>query len=99
VHFVAGVAVIAGTFPMSFDVAVTVKLDLTPAVAGAPVKLTVGVISFAAIVRVSVLAAYIKFSAQAADSLHEPVPLVIVTLPVTVTPRVDTLLRRHGPDM
>ena len=73
------VPLIVGAMP-ALVVAVTVNWAPFIAVAGAPVKLTVGVANVAAVVWVAVAARKTASAAQLAVSKQLPVPLVIVTV-------------------
>ncbi len=75
------VPLIVGATP-AFVVAVTVKVAASGAVAGAPVKLTVGVASAAFVVWVAVAERNVVVAAQFAVSVHRPVPAIMVTVAV-----------------
>jgi hypothetical protein len=64
--------------PLSSDVAVTVKVDPSTAVAGAPVKPVVGVVRSAVVFCVRVEAVYSIDAAHFAVVVHIPLPPVIV---------------------
>jgi hypothetical protein len=75
------VAVIVGVLayvPLSFDVAVTVNVDPSTAVAGAPLKPVVGVIRSAVVFCVAFTAGYSIVAAHFAVVVHAPLPSVIV---------------------
>lgn len=77
------VAVIFGMLapaPVSFDVAVTGKLVPLADVAGAPVKLIVGVTFTALTFSLAVAAEYTLSAGHCASTVQVPVPLAIVTV-------------------
>jgi hypothetical protein len=77
--------------PVSVDVVVTVKEVSIPAVAGAPVKVTVTGAKEASVCATTFAAEYTTFAATAACTVHCVVPVSIVTV-AEALPTLDVTL-------